>query len=285
MSKEVNGVLVVNKEADMTSRDVVNELVKIFNTKKIGHTGTLDPLATGVLVCTIGKYTKLTELLTSTYKEYVALMKLGITTDTYDIEGKILKETKVNLTEEEIKKVINNFKGEYDQTVPIYSSVKVKGKKLYEYAREGIEVELPKRKVDIKELEILSINKDIVKFKTLVSKGTYIRSLINDIGDTLGCGAIMTSLNRTKQGLFDIADSYTLDDIKKGNYKFVDIIKYLDIFSVEVDDYLYNKIKNGSILKNRYNKDLVLFKKDNEMLAIYEIYEKDKSKIKPYKMF
>ena len=285
MSKEVNGVLVVNKEADMTSRDVVNELVKIFNTKKIGHTGTLDPLATGVLVCTIGKFTKLNELLTSTYKEYVALMKLGVKTDTYDIEGKILKETKVNLSKEEIKKVINSFKGEYDQTVPIYSSVKVKGKKLYEYARDGIEVSLPKRKVDIKELEILSIDKDIVKFKTLVSKGTYIRSLINDIGDTLGCGAIMTSLNRTKQGLFDIADSYTLDDIKKCNYKFVDIIKCLDLYSVEVDDYLYQKIKNGSILENRYNKDLVLFKKDNEMIAIYEIYDKDKSKIKPYKMF
>ena len=278
MSKEVNGVIVVNKEADMTSRDVVNELVKIFNTKKIGHTGTLDPLATGVLVCTIGKYTKLTELLTSTYKEYVASMKLGVTTDTYDIEGKILKETKVNLTEEEIKKAINSFKGEYEQTVPFYSSVKVKGKKLYEYARDGIEVSLPKRKVDIKELEILSIDKDIVKFKTLVSKGTYIRSLINDIGDTLGCGAIMTSLNRTKQGLFDIADSYTLDDIKKGNYKFVDIIKYLDIFSVEVDDYLYNKIKNGSILKNRYNKDLVLFKKIMRCL-LYTRYMK-KTKVK-----
>ena len=284
MSK-LNGVIVVNKESGMTSRDVVNELVKIFNTKKIGHTGTLDPLATGVLVCTIGKFTKLNELLTSTYKEYVALMKLGVKTDTYDIEGKILKETKVNLSKEEIKKVINSFKGEYDQTVPIYSSVKVKGKKLYEYARDGIEVSLPKRKVDIKELEILSIDKDIVKFKTLVSKGTYIRSLINDIGDTLGCGAIMTSLNRTKQGLFDIADSYTLDDIKKCNYKFVDIIKCLDLYSVEVDDYLYQKIKNGSILENRYNKDLVLFKKDNEMLAIYEIYDKDKSKIKPYKMF
>ena len=284
MSK-LNGVIVVNKESGMTSRDVVNELVKIFNTKKIGHTGTLDPLATGVLVCTIGKFTKLNELLTSTYKEYVALMKLGVKTDTYDIEGKILKETKVNLSKEEIKKVINSFKGEYDQTVPIYSSVKVKGKKLYEYARDGIEVSLPKRKVDIKELEILSIDKDIVKFKTLVSKGTYIRSLINDIGDTLGCGAIMTSLNRTKQGLFDIADSYTLNDIKKGNYKFVDIIKCLDLYSVEVDDYLYQKIKNGSILENRYNKDLVLFKKDNEMIAIYEIYDKDKSKIKPYKMF
>ena len=280
----LNGVIIVDKEKNMTSRDVINELVKIFNTKKIGHTGTLDPLATGVLVCTIGKYTKLNEIITSTYKEYIATMKLGIETDTYDIEGKVLKEQEVKVNDDEIKRAILSFKGKYMQEVPIYSSVKVKGKKLYEYARSNIDVELPKREVDIKEIEILSIDKDIVVFKTTVSKGTYIRSLINDIGRHLKCGAIMTDLRRTKQGLFDIKDSYLLKDIKDNNYKLVDINKYLNIYEVQVDDKLFNKIKDGNIIDNIYNKDEILFTKNNEVIAIYKKYDKDNTKLKPFKM-
>ena len=272
----MDGIIVVDKEKGITSRDVVNSLTHIFNTKKIGHTGTLDPLATGVLVCTIGKYTKLNELLTSTYKEYIAEMKLGITTDTYDIEGKVLNKNQNIPSEEEIKKAILSFKGNYNQEVPIYSSVKVNGKKLYEYARNNQEVNLPKREVDIKELEILEINKDVVKFKTLVSKGTYIRSLINDIGVKLGCGAIMTNLRRTKQGLFKIEDSCTISDIENGNYKLINPLNCLEYFKVGIDDYLYGKIKNGSILENRYKKDIIMFYKDNNLIAIYKTYEKDK---------
>ncbi len=281
----MDGIIVVDKEKGITSRDVVNSLTHIFNTKKIGHTGTLDPLATGVLVCTIGKYTKLNELLTSTYKEYIAEMKLGITTDTYDIEGKVLNKNQNIPSEEKIKKIILSFKGKYNQEVPIYSSVKVNGKKLYEYARNNQEVNLPKREVDIKELEILEINKDVVKFKTLVSKGTYIRSLINDIGVKLGCGAIMTNLRRTKQGLFKIEDSCTISDIENGNYKLINPLNCLEYFKVEIDDYLYNKIKNGSILENRYKKDIIMFYKDNDLIAIYKTYEKDITKIKPWKIF
>ena len=281
----MDGIIVVDKEKGITSRDVVNSLTHIFKTKKIGHTGTLDPLATGVLVCTIGKYTKLNELLTSTYKEYIAEMKLGITTDTYDIEGKVLNKNQNIPSEEEIKKAILSFKGNYNQEVPIYSSVKVNGKKLYEYARNNQEVNLPKREVDVKELEILEINKDVVKFKTLVSKGTYIRSLINDIGVKLGCGAIMTNLRRTKQGLFKIEDSCTISDIENGNYKLINPLNCLEYFKVEVDDYLYDKIKNGSILENRYKKDIIMFYKDNNLIAIYKTYEKDITKIKPWKIF
>ena len=281
----MDGIIVVDKEKGITSRDVVNSLTHIFKTKKIGHTGTLDPLATGVLVCTIGKYTKLNELLTSTYKEYIAEMKLGITTDTYDIEGKVLNKNQNIPSEEKIIKVILSFKGKYNQEVPIYSSVKVNGKKLYEYARNNQEVNLPKREVDIKELEILEINKDVVKFKTLVSKGTYIRSLINDIGVKLGCGAIMTNLRRTKQGLFKIEDSCTISDIENGNYKLINPLNCLEYFKVEIDDYLYDKIKNGSILENRYKKDIIMFYKDNDLIAIYKTYEKDITKIKPWKMF
>ena len=281
----MDGIIIVDKEKGITSRDVVNSLTHIFNTKKIGHTGTLDPLATGVLVCTIGKYTKLNELLTSTYKEYIAEMKLGITTDTYDIEGKVINKNQNIPSEEEIKKAILSFKGKYNQEVPIYSSVKVNGKKLYEYARNNQEVNLPKREVDIKELEILEINKDTVKFKTLVSKGTYIRSLINDIGVKLGCGAIMTNLRRTKQGLFKIENSYTISDIEKGIYKMINPLEYLEIEQIEVDEYLYNKIKNGSILENRYNSKLIAFIHNNELVAIYTIYDKDINKIKPWKIF
>src|SRR5574344_383517 len=178
----MNEILLVNKKSGVTSRDVVNDLVHIFHTKKIGHTGTLDPLATGILICLIGKYTKLGNDITCTYKEYEAEMKLGIITDTYDIEGKVLERNKVDISEDTIRDTIMSFKREYLQEVPIYSSVKINGRKLYDYARSGDKVILPSREVDIKELEILSINGNIIKFRCLVSKGTYIRSLNNDIG-------------------------------------------------------------------------------------------------------
>ena len=280
----MDGIIVIDKEKGITSRDVVNDLVHIFHTKKVGHTGTLDPLATGVLVCTIGKYTKLGEILTYTYKEYIAEFKLGIKTDTYDIEGKVLEEKSVTLTKDEIINAIMSFKGKYMQEVPIYSSIKVNGKKLYDYARNGIDIELPKREVDIKELEILSIEDSTIKIKCLVSKGTYIRSLINDIGLKLKCGAIMTNLRRTKQGMFNIEDSYKISDVRDNNYKFINILDAIEYKKIEVDDFLYSKIKNGSILDNRYNTDIVAFIKDNELIAIYKEYDKDKSKMKPWKM-
>lgn len=281
----MHGIIVVDKEKGMTSRDVVNELSHIFKTRKVGHTGTLDPLATGVLVITLGKYTKLNEILTSTYKEYIATMKLGISTDTYDIEGKVIDKKEVNLNKKEIINVINSFKGKYIQEVPIYSSVKVNGKKLYEYARKNESVILPKREVDIKEIEVLSIQNDIVKFRVLVSKGTYIRSLINDIGVKFKCGAAMTNLRRTKQGIFNVENSYKLDDIKKGNFEFENALEVLNLPIFEIDEYLYDKIKNGSILENRYNEDAILFTKDYEPVAIYKKYVKDNTKIKPWKMF
>lgn len=281
----MHGIIVVDKEKGVTSRDVVNELSHIFKTRKVGHTGTLDPLATGVLVITLGKYTKLNEILTSTYKEYIATMKLGITTDTYDIEGKVVDKKEVNLNEKEIINVINSFKGKYIQEVPIYSSVKVNGKKLYEYARKNESVILPKREVDIKEIEVLSVQNDIVKFRVLVSKGTYIRSLINDIGVKFKCGATMTDLRRTKQGIFNVENSYKLDDIKKGNFEFENALKVLNLPIFEIDEYLYDKIKNGSILENRYNEDAILFTKNHEPVAIYKKYVKDNTKIKPWKMF
>lgn len=286
----MDGILVVNKESNCTSRDVVNTLCKHFNTKKIGHTGTLDPIATGVLVICINSCTKLVELLTSTYKEYEAELIFGIKTDTYDITGNILEEKDSIIDEKSIIDALNKMKGKYIQEVPIYSAVKVNGKKLYEYARNNINIELPKREVDIKELELLSIryenNKTIIKIKTLVSKGTYIRSLINDIASSLNTIACMSKLNRTKQGEFNIEDSYKLDDILNGNYKLLskeDVLK--NYKTIDVDDSLYNKITNGCIIDNIYDSDIVVFKYNNKVIAIYKEYIKDKNKIKPFKMF
>ena len=265
----MNGILIVNKSEGFTSRDVVNKLSKIFNTKKIGHTGTLDPIAKGVLVVVIGKYTKLCEDLTQTYKEYIATFKLGILTDTLDITGKILDEKDVTVTEEEIRNVIASYKCVYDQEVPIYSSVKINGRKLYEYARNGENVVLPKRKVDIKNIEVIDINKDIVKIKCLVSKGTYIRSLIRDIGSSLNTFATMTDLIRIKQGIFDIRDSYTLEDIENGNYKLIDIEDVMDICVIDDNTYLKD-VTNGVKLKLDIKNEYILFKHENENIALYK---------------
>lgn len=265
----MNGILIVNKSEGFTSRDVVNKLSKIFNTKKIGHTGTLDPIAKGVLVVVIGKYTKLCEDLTQTFKEYIATFKLGILTDTLDITGKILDEKDVTVTEEEIRNVIASYKCVYDQEVPIYSSVKINGRKLYEYARNGENVVLPKRKVDIKNIEVIDINKDIVKIKCLVSKGTYIRSLIRDIGESLKTHATMTDLIRIKQGIFDISNSYTLEDIENGNYKLIDIEDVMDICVIENDTYLKD-VTNGVKLKLDIENKYILFKHEGNNIALYK---------------
>ncbi|CDB27816.1 tRNA pseudouridine synthase B [Firmicutes bacterium CAG:582] len=265
----MNGILIVNKSEGFTSRDVVNKLSKIFNTKKIGHTGTLDPIAKGVLVVVIGKYTKLCEDLTQTFKEYIATFKLGILTDTLDITGEILDEKDVTVSEEEIRNVIASYKCVYDQEVPIYSSVKINGRKLYEYARNGEYVVLPKRKVDIKNIEVIDINKDIVKIKCLVSKGTYIRSLIRDIGSSLNTFATMTDLIRIKQGIFDIRDSYTLEDIENGNYKLIDIEDVMDIYVIENDTYLKD-VTNGVKLKLDIENKYILFKHEGNNIALYK---------------
>ena len=264
----MNGILIVNKSDGFTSRDVVNKLSKIFNTKKIGHTGTLDPIAKGVLVVVLGKYTKLCEDLTQTYKEYIATFKLGILTDTLDITGNIIDEKSCNVSEEEIRNVISKYKCVYDQEVPIYSSVKINGRKLYEYARNGEEVTLPKREVDINSIEVLEINKDIIKIKCLVSKGTYIRSLIRDIGESLNTHATMTDLIRTKQGIFDIKDSYTIEDIENGNYKLINIEDVLDLCVIN-NEYIKeatNGVKLELDIKNKY----ILFKSNNEEVALYK---------------
>ena len=278
----MDALLVVNKPQGLTSRDVVNKLNHIFSTKKIGHTGTLDPNATGVLVCLIGKYTKLVNLITSYDKEYIAEIKLGVKTDTDDITGNIIAKENTTLTLDKIEKVFSNFPKTYDQQVPIYSAVKINGKKLYEYAREKIDIALPKRSVNIYSLELLSFHDNIITFKTKVSKGTYIRSLINDICTNLNTIGTMNNLIRTKQGNFDIKNSYTLEDIKNNNYKFLTLKEFLDYPIIELDDTLIKKVSNGAIIPNTFNiQDKVILTYQNKDIAIYEVNEKY---LKPYIM-
>ena len=267
----MNGLLLINKDKNMTSRDVINKLNHIFSMKKIGHTGTLDPLATGVMVCLFGKYTKLVDLITGYDKEYIAEIKLGVKTDTLDITGNVIETKKVKITNEDILQVFNEFPKEYMQEVPIYSAVKINGKKLYEYARNQEIIELPKRKVNIYNLELISFNKDIITFKVNVSKGTYIRSLINDLCEKLNTIGTMNNLIRIKQGNFDIKDSYKLEDVAKGNYQFQNIKEFLDYPVIEIPNELIKKVENGNKVENIFNiEDKIIFTKNNKDLAIYE---------------
>lgn len=289
----MDGFILINKEENYTSRDVVNIVSKHLNIKKVGHTGTLDPMATGLLIICVGKGTKLIELMTDEDKEYIAEITLGIKTDTGDITGNILNEEVSLKTKEEILNVLNNMTNEYEQTVPIYSAVKIKGKKLYEYARENKSVELPKRLVDIKELELVSDiqykdNKTIFKVRCLVSKGTYIRSLVEDIGKELGTIGTMSELERTKVGQFKLSDAVKLSDVKSGNYQINPIIDcFSDYNKIIVEDSeLLFKIKNGQKLVNSYDESELLFiGKDREVLALYRNDPNKDGYIRPWKMF
>ena len=284
----MDGIIVVNKEKGFTSRDMVNKVGKILGVRKIGHTGTLDPIATGVLVMCLGKCTSLVDIITSDYKEYVAGVRLGILTDTLDTTGNVLDSCFVNFSLDEIRDAIESMIGEYYQEVPRYSAVKINGRKLYEYAREGIYVELPKRFVNIMNIELVSdINygDGYIDFsiRCLVSKGTYIRSLIRDIAFKLGTIGVMSSLVRTRQGNFSIDDSYTLSDISNGNYKIIGVKDFFsDIYSVNVSDDLKKKVMNGCILDNIYNRDMVMFLDNDLVLAIYKDFS---GVLKCYKMF
>lgn len=277
-------IINVCKEKNMTSRDVVNIISKHLHTKKVGHTGTLDPLATGVLIVCTNHDTKLVDILTSKNKEYIATMRLGIQTDTGDITGNIIKRATYKVTKDQIIKVLNNFLGSSKQTVPIYSAVKINGKKLYEYARNGEEVTLPTREINISSIELLHYHDDLIKFKVTVSKGTYIRSLIEDIGKTLQTVATMEDLVRTKQGNYKIEDSYTLEDIKNDNYKPIPLnIVLKDYHTYNLNATEYFKVKNGSkmllniddkIVTLLYNnKPIALYRKENDIYRVYKMLE------------
>ena len=284
----MNGILVIDKEKDFTSRDLVNITEKVFDTRKVGHAGTLDPIATGVLVLGIGTGVKVLEYLNDSTKEYIAKVKVGILTDTLDVTGNIIEEVKdFNLNKDRLEDVINSFKGRYDQVVPLYSSVKVSGERLYKYARKNKDVELPKREVEIFDIELLDFTKDSFTFKANVSKGTYIRSLIRDIGEKLNIPCSMEELRRTRQDGFTLDDAITIDDLRNNRIKLIPLETALkDMLIVDADDYIENKINHGAILRNLYDKDLIAYRnKNHEIIAIYEVYKKDNTKVKPVKVF
>lgn len=279
----MNGVLVVNKPKGVTSRDVVNRLVKIFGTKSIGHIGTLDPLATGVLVCLIGKYTKLGSIMVNHDKEYIATFKLNVLTDTLDIEGKVLKTDNKIISLEDMQGAIEHFNGlTYMQEVPIFSAVKVNGKKLYDYARNGEEVVLPKKDVTIYNLELVSFDNNEVKFKCMVSKGTYIRALIRDICAYIGTYGVMTDLVRTKLGDYKIEEAYSLEEIENGSYKLYDLEDMFDTDVCYLDDNNRKQVYNGNLVKNR-NSNYILYKDGSKNIAFY--YRINDEELKPLIMF
>lgn len=268
----LSGVLVIDKEKGMTSRDVVNLVSRYFYTKKVGHTGTLDPLATGVLVLTIGKSTRISELLTATFKEYIAKVKLGVLTDTLDITGEVLKKEPIP-EDLPISTVLASFQKTYLQEVPIYSAVKVGGKKLYEYAREKKEVSLPKKEVTIQKIELLEQKADTFTFQTTVSKGTYIRSLIRDFSISLGISATMMELRRTKQGIFQLKQAFSLADVKAGKAVLLSLEEALSNYpSIIVDEAVEQQVKNGRKLVNSEHLEgvFVILNQEKRLLAIYK---------------
>lgn len=295
-----HGIINIYKEAGFTSHDVVAKLRGIFGQKKIGHTGTLDPDAIGVLPVCLGAGTKLCDMLTDTDKEYVATLRLGIETDTQDMSGKVLTEREVNVSKEQAVAAINSFLGAYEQIPPMYSALKVNGRKLYELARQGKEIERKARTVRIEEIEILQIELPCIRIRVVCSKGTYIRTLCEDIGKKLDCGAAMQSLERTRVGRFTVEDALTLaqvEDLQSRNRIAESIIPVEDMFSDLPDAWVkkeYGKLlANGNCLaagmvnvkdicgdKSRFR----MFGAQGVFYGIYQ-YDRKKEQFSPVKMF
>ncbi|MCY6372520.1 tRNA pseudouridine(55) synthase TruB [Clostridium ganghwense] len=268
----MDGVINVYKPIGITSFDVVREIRKISKTKKVGHTGTLDPLACGVLPICIGKATKIVDYIMKDYKIYKAHLKLGITTDTYDKEGKILETNDVNISEKDIINTINSFIGEIAQIPPMYSAIKVNGKKLYELARKGIEIERQSRNITIYNIDILEIKIPDIIFEVKCSKGTYIRSLCYDIGQKLKCGGAMWDLERSCSGNFNKNNSILLKDLNEINIadNLISVEYALKNYKkISVNDKAKKLLINGVRIKDRYLIEGV------QKNVLYRIYTKD----------
>lgn len=287
----IHGIINVYKEKEFTSHDVVAKLRGIVGQKKIGHTGTLDPDATGVLPVCLGKATKLCDLLTDKNKTYEAVLLLGKTTDTQDITGEVLEEKSTEaLTEEKVREAIEGFIGDYEQIPPMYSALKVNGKKLYELAREGKVIERKARPVKILDIQILEIDLPKVRMEVSCSKGTYIRTLCHDIGEKLGCGGCMESLIRTRVSTFRIEDAKTLDEIEtlKQEGKLAELLVPIDAMfpfypKITVKDDWKAFAKNGNpldlkMLKEACGQDeetqVRLYDESGKFIAIYQWKEK-----------
>ena len=300
MEKELCGVILVNKHKGVTSHDIVFKIRRLYNTKKVGHTGTLDPLATGVLPVLVGRAAKAAEYLLSENKEYIARIKLGITTDTEDITGKILTKSDTLPTKNEFFESCARFVGEIDQVPPMYSALKVNGEKLVDLARKGIEIERQARKINIYSIEPCVINEEMGEYEIRVacSKGTYIRTLCADIGAYLGCGATMTELQRTKSGPFEIKDACTVQELEEKDFdtRCNLLIPVEDLFkeaeAVILPDFYARLCKSGCEIyqkKIKTNFDIDTFVRicdKNGFFALGQVKEyPDGSAIKAIKLF
>lgn len=299
-----NGIMNVYKEAGFTSHDVVAKLRGICKQKKIGHTGTLDPDAVGVLPVCFGSGTKLCDMLTDWDKEYIATLRLGVATDTQDLSGQVLLKADEGalsaLTEEQVRKNILHFLGGYEQIPPMYSALKVNGKKLYELARAGKEVERRPRRVTISELEILDMELPTVRFRVVCSKGTYIRTLCHDIGERLGCGGAMEALTRSRVGIFGLDQALRLSEIEKlrDADKISDVIIPPDaVFdgcrAVTVDAVGKRLLENGNRLPVKMlsgaadleeEEPLRMYDEAGRFYGLYR-YDEGRKEIRPVKMF
>ena len=282
----MNGIIVINKNSGPTSHDIINKVRKIFKTKKVGHLGTLDPLARGVLVVCINDATKLVQFLENDSKEYIAEVLVGTSTDTFDCTGNIINDEEVNdLTNQKIDETLKNFLGKSKQLPPIYSAIKKDGKKLYEYAREGKDVEIAEREIEIYNIERISDvkidnNKALFSIKVNVSKGTYIRSLCVDICKKLGYSGCMNNLIRTRSGKWSITDSSTIEEVEYGNYTLYSMLDAVSDFPFLEDEECIYKAKHGmKISANNVsnlignNRKTIVIKELDKIVAVYEYDE------------
>lgn len=295
-----HGIINIYKEAGYTSHDVVAVLRGILNQKKIGHMGTLDPDAVGVLPTGLGVGTRLNDMLSGGSKEYEAELCLGVSTDTQDMSGNVLERREVTNTGEQIRDAVYSFKGEYEQIPPMYSAIKVNGRKLYELARKGQEVERKARTVKIEKIEILEISLPIVRLRVVCSAGTYIRTLCDDIGKKLGCGAAMKSLRRTRVGSFLIKDAVTLSEVERlvkegGIEKYVIPVDAMfdNLRTISVNEDYNKQLQNGNkmtidMMYDRINPEdgemVRMYNRNGIFFGIYR-YEQKMGEFIPVKMF
>ena len=301
----MNGIINVYKEKGYTSHDVVAKLRGILRQKKIGHTGTLDPQAEGVLPVCLGNATRLCDLLTDKTKEYEAVLRLGVTTDTQDMTGTVLSEAPVAVSKDDIIYIMSTFRGKIMQVPPMYSALKVDGRKLVDLAREGIEVERKAREIEIFELEILEVKLPLVRFRVNCSKGTYIRTLCQDIGEKAGCGGAMESLLRSRVDRFEVKDALTLDQIEqiRDEQRLEEILYPVDevfmhLTAITVKNEFRKVIDNGNSLYPKMFTPRVEFFADEEktpaQIRVYNedgifygiyVFDPERRRFKPYKMF
>ena len=267
----MDGILLINKDKDWTSHDVCNRLRHILHTKKIGHSGTLDPFATGLLIVAVNKATKALLYSNFSYKTYVAELKLGTKTMSGDLTSDIVMNKEVpSLDKEKVESILNSFVGESEQQVPMTSAVHVNGVKLYKYAQQGIEVERPTRKINIKYIKLLDLSKDTIKFQCLVSSGTYIRVLGEDIADKLGTVGHLISLNRIAFGeneSLTIDQAINLEEVSEDKIK--PIIDFIDLPHYEMDEATYQRVISGQTIPLNVKEDKVLMVYNLDAVAVY----------------